>query len=333
MPNSNNLPEIPALKTAAERLKQFGVRALVHLFSLIIAIFVVDSGNAPADANLFEMVAFFVSFKFSVYIGLICLVPDKPENRADWVIPSGAGIALLAAFALLGVPIGHSFIWGGAATWLIRFLRRKAKFNWELAVLPWLVISLFASHANEHVLGDMGLFLLLPVFLAISALGWAVTTFYIFFRTRIKERSLTPQEIAARDVISKIEEFKSSAAALQNKVRQLPEQIRKPVNGIVEGTNKILSCMRDDPNDVTPGERFLSRYLKASHGLVDEYARLSSQGVLQPPVIETLAKSESMLHRLNQAFEAEHAHLLTNDTLDFNADLNVLDKLLKIDGR
>jgi hypothetical protein len=39
------------------------------------------------------------------------------------------------------------------------------------------------------------------------------------------------------------------------------------------------------------------------------------------------------LDRLVGAFHEEHGNLLRNDTMRFTADLNVLDTLLKMDGR
>ena len=45
------------------------------------------------------------------------------------------------------------------------------------------------------------------------------------------------------------------------------------------------------------------------------------------------ARSGQLLERLEKAFTDEHGRLLQNDTVNFTAELNVLDKLLKMEGR
>ena len=105
------------------------------------------------------------------------------------------------------------------------------------------------------------------------------------------------------------------------------------IDGIVEATENILACMHADPNDVAPADKFLSRYLTAAHTVVEEYVRLSGQGNMHSGVTQALARSGELLKRLEQAFVDEHARLLQNDTVNFTAELNVLDKLLKMEGR
>ncbi len=131
----------------------------------------------------------------------------------------------------------------------------------------------------------------------------------------------------------RLDGFAQSARSLQFKAAPLPEDIRSPVAGIGRSAEAIIGCMRDDPNDVAPGDRFLSRYLKAAHTVVDEYNRLSPQSGADAAMAELLSRSRDLLQRLESAFAQEHAGLLRNDAVNFTAELNVLDKLLKMDGK
>lgn len=148
-----------------------------------------------------------------------------------------------------------------------------------------------------------------------------------------KAAAASPQAAMDRALAERTEAFRASASDLQAKARSLPGKVKGYADGIALATDKVIICMRDDPNDVALGDRFLSRYLKAAHSVLDDYARLSAQGGEHTSVSETLAKSEALLERLQKAFEAEHARLLQNDTVNLTAELNVLDKLLKMDGR
>ena len=143
----------------------------------------------------------------------------------------------------------------------------------------------------------------------------------------------TPERAEERALAVRLEGFRAATRQLADKRYGLPAELQKHVDGIAIAADQIIQCMRDDPNDVARGDRFLSRYLKSAHTVIDEYVRLSAQGGQYSQVAETLEKAKSLLARMEAAFADEHAALLRNDTVNFTAELNVLDKLLKMDGR
>lgn len=127
--------------------------------------------------------------------------------------------------------------------------------------------------------------------------------------------------------------FRDYALKLAAKQQDLPRELRPHLEGIRKATDNILDCMLKDPEDRAPGEKFLSRYLPAAHKVVNEHIRLSRDGSSHQNVQEALAHSGELLARLEQAFISEHGSLLQNDTMNFTAELNLVDKLLKMQGR
>ncbi len=153
-------------------------------------------------------------------------------------------------------------------------------------------------------------------------------------RLRERLRELTkPDQSLDQALAARIDEFHKKALSLATRKSSLPPDMHTRIDGIVEATENILACMHADPNDVAPADKFLSRYLTAAHTVVEEYVRLSGQGNMHSGVTQALARSGELLKRLEQAFVDEHARLLQNDTVNFTAELNVLDKLLKMEGR
>ena len=149
---------------------------------------------------------------------------------------------------------------------------------------------------------------------------------------RLREFEALSQSVGSA-LAARIEEFRQTALSLAAKKSTLPPDMRTKVDSIARTTDDILTCMRTDPRDVAPADRFLSRYLTAAHTVVDEYVRLSRQGGMHEAVAQALARSGDLLDRLEKAFVDEHGRLLQNDTLNFTAELNVLDTLLKMEGR
>ena len=127
--------------------------------------------------------------------------------------------------------------------------------------------------------------------------------------------------------------FHASAVDLLNKQFLLPPRMHGHILQIAHSTEDILECMRSDAADRPGGVKFLARYLLATHNIVDQYLRLSHEGKDVTEVGPVLAKSENLLARLESAFKDEHKQLLQNDTVNLTAELNVLDTLLKMEGR
>ncbi|MBO4334707.1 MAG: 5-bromo-4-chloroindolyl phosphate hydrolysis family protein [Desulfovibrio sp.] len=125
--------------------------------------------------------------------------------------------------------------------------------------------------------------------------------------------------------------FEESAAELASKAVGLPEKAAGHVQSIGQSTLEIVKNMREDPADRTPGERFLNRYLTAVHKIVDEYLRLST-GPKQKDLEQALQKSEELLERMDKAFQDELANLLQNDAINFTAEVDALDAMLKMKG-
>ncbi|MDR0339776.1 MAG: 5-bromo-4-chloroindolyl phosphate hydrolysis family protein [Desulfovibrio sp.] len=403
-----------------------GIRLLVHFCSLILAAVI----GASADfTHAFS--AGTASLAFSIYIGLICLVPRGIGKRGDWLIPSGAGLTLIILWSLFGMPWQFCVLWGGALTFTIRLLMKQGMMDWEWSALPFMLIAMYGFF-NE----------ILPLsparppyflFFALAGGGWAAVLFYNRMRGDSMQREMLKEACAALEKslaanalseslqapamrlarqgrrllalsprlgkdtaglsratarlagqlkrlgprlspvgaarakdridelndafqtrIKALEPVQAAAATapaddaslekrlaayrelgmrLLDKAPSLPRRVREDIKNIAVSTDKIITCMREDPNDVASGDRFLSRYLKAAHTVTDEYARLSAQGGSHNEVAQTLARSEELLTRLRNAFAEEHVSLLRNDTLNFTAELNVLDKLLKMEGK
>ncbi len=124
-----------------------------------------------------------------------------------------------------------------------------------------------------------------------------------------------------------------SVGQLDAKAASMPKYLQPHLANIAASTNNILQCMCTDERDVQPGTRFLERYLPAVHKIVDEYVRLEKEGAGHKEIEQVLGKMDEVLERMAAAFHQEHGSLLRNDAIALSAELNVLDKLLKMDGK
>ena len=127
-------------------------------------------------------------------------------------------------------------------------------------------------------------------------------------------------------------EYEKSARELLQKKSVLPEDAAAFVEKIAFSTLNIVESMRGDSADVAPGKRFLDKYLPITHRILDEHKRLSGMKVSSGEIKDSLERSHEMLDRLAMAFADEYAALQQNDAINFNAELNALDAVLKMQG-
>ena len=145
-------------------------------------------------------------------------------------------------------------------------------------------------------------------------------------------RRFRPQTAEDREIMKRIDAWEDQAKQLRAKARSVPENMGAFVDSIAMSTFEMLKNMREDPADRRPGEKFLNRYLPAANKIVDEYVRLAGEHVTQDNVAESLARAVQVLERLDKAFQEEHSAMLRNDSVNFTAELNALDALLKMGG-
>ncbi len=141
-----------------------------------------------------------------------------------------------------------------------------------------------------------------------------------------------PPQNARASLSEQAQAQQQNADKLLGKKELLPAELQPYVETIHRSAQSILDTVRDKPHNEHAAVQFLNRYLTASHRVSDEIIRLTQNGKSAEPISRQLARSKDILTRLEAAFAAEHARLMQTDVINLNAELGVLDSLLKMDG-
>lgn len=297
---------------ALEELKGLGKRVFVHL-----AVFVCAAATAITTKS--------VMAGFCVYVGGICIVARGISLTPGWLVPAGAGVVQAVLLVMFGIPLHQALFWGGAQSWLQRLLQKRLRMGGEwgalLLILPG-AVYLFSSAST---------LLLTGAFAGVAVVGCITGR----LAARRAEQTAKRRELScqAGGEPEKVARHRASLGDFKLKVADLPHAVRPFGESIAISASDILECMTTDERDLEPGHRFLNRYFRAAHGVVEKHISLSREQVITPELADALEKSREMLIRLDEAFAKEHTRLLQNDVTDFSADIAVIDTLLKMDGR
>ncbi len=322
------------LKKGLSKAKSFALRVVIHLSAFFCAGVMVDF--VPSFTAL------------GVYIGLVCLVARDTSMETDWLAPTGFGVAQMLVCLALGIPMTHALFWGGAQAWVQRLFMKRFSMGTE-----WVALILLLPLALQLSTTTLSILPLLGSFAALTAVGsafWALRSKLQAkkleqqsaankkeSRVENKEKAHLQEEVSAAKDDGPFTKYKESIVKLRTKQLLLPADMQESLRNLITSADAIVLCMQEDRRDKESGEKFLRRYLPATHSVLDKFCRLSGNAMgnstASEDIAEPLRETGEMLQRLEQAFAHEHKSLLRNDIDDFSADLKVLDTLLKMEGR
>lgn len=114
--------------------------------------------------------------------------------------------------------------------------------------------------------------------------------------------------------------------------KTLPVAMQAELQGIIKNARMILTSMEEDPEDVKPGNAFLSRYMPALESVVEQIEKLAALETLSSSSSQAMDKCFHALQGLRSAFAQQYEQLQENNQLKFNVEMEMLDSLLKTDG-
>ncbi|AZI85870.1 hypothetical protein EH164_01760 [Kosakonia sp. CCTCC M2018092] len=227
-------------------------------------------------------------------------------------MPFGAGTAAMlvhayrSRYSLGRIHVWYLFVWLFAAT---AYANVNEAFSTVLGLLFWFIL--------------IGGIVFRKIHLKRQAREAHELELHIAHMEKLKQASQNPVEEPSA--------LEQQVYNLQNKYA-LPDALDNHLTGIATLADKILQCMMTDPRDVGPGRRFLERYLPLVEKIAARGQILSDQLSDEAQRQKAITELAVVLERVERAFKQQHQALLENDSLDFEAELLTLDKLLKTDG-
>ena len=110
------------------------------------------------------------------------------------------------------------------------------------------------------------------------------------------------------------------------------EKISAWIDDIENTTTKIFDMVIAHPDKLPQISKFLNYYLPTTMKLLNTYDRMGSQGVSGENISGTMKKVEETLEMVVKAFHKQLDTLFAGEALDVNADIAVMENLMKTEG-
>lgn len=108
--------------------------------------------------------------------------------------------------------------------------------------------------------------------------------------------------------------------------------IRSKALKLHELGNQMLSYLSQNPGTISSARRFFSYYLDTGAGILSKYMKLTTGNPSSPEVQRLTPETDKALDTLYEAFMAQFNKLMANEVMDVEADIQLLEKTLKMEG-
>jgi 5-bromo-4-chloroindolyl phosphate hydrolysis protein len=130
-----------------------------------------------------------------------------------------------------------------------------------------------------------------------------------------------------------IEEGRVHARAIKGYLPQIEEPgVQAKVRRIADISDRIFEVLESKPQSVKVIRQYFTYYLEATSKIVGKYAELKKQRLKDAEVEEIIARTESHLDMIGDLFEQKLKKLVSDDVLDLDIELDLLQKMLKSEG-
>ena len=138
--------------------------------------------------------------------------------------------------------------------------------------------------------------------------------------------------VSAEEVNAALAEARGRIGALEEAAKRFAGPtayaMRQKIREVVAAAGKVLHLIEEDPRDLRRARKFLNVYLDSAKTVTENYASISAK----TPSPEMEAKYGAVLDDLKKTCEEQYAKLLENDTLDLDAQIEVLKVRLTKEG-
>jgi 5-bromo-4-chloroindolyl phosphate hydrolysis protein len=138
--------------------------------------------------------------------------------------------------------------------------------------------------------------------------------------------------VSAAEVTESLGEARGRIGALEEAGKRLQGgaayELRQKIRDVVAAATKVLQLIEEDPRDLRRARKFLNVYLDSAKTVTENYASTSTKSY--SPEMES--KFRAVLDDLKTTCEEQYKKLLENDTLDLDAQIEVLKVRLTKEG-
>lgn len=145
-----------------------------------------------------------------------------------------------------------------------------------------------------------------------------------------KKETIDVEELTDEEVIRKIKNSNNQIYGMIAKVNS--STLKASIKDIVESTTKIIEKVSKDKTDLKKIRTFVEYYLPVTLKILRKYDEIENQGLNSKDSKVFMKTVEEKIKLISDSFRGQLAALYQDDLVDVDAELTVLENMLKSEG-
>lgn len=145
-----------------------------------------------------------------------------------------------------------------------------------------------------------------------------------------KKETIDVEELTDEEVIRKIKNLNNQIYGMIAKVNS--STLKASIKDIVESTTKIIEKVSKDKTDLKKIRTFVEYYLPVTLKILRKYDEIENQGLNSKDSKIFMKTVEEKIKLISDSFRGQLAALYQDDLVDVDAELAVLENMLKSEG-
>lgn len=145
-----------------------------------------------------------------------------------------------------------------------------------------------------------------------------------------KKETIEVEELTDEEVIRKIKNLNNQIYGMIAKINS--STLKASIKDIVESTTKIIEKVSKDKADLKKIRTFVEYYLPVTLKILRKYDEIENQGLNSKDSKVFMKTVEEKIKLISDSFRGQLAALYQDDLVDVDAELTVLENMLKSEG-
>ena len=132
------------------------------------------------------------------------------------------------------------------------------------------------------------------------------------------------------ETIAKAKIQTNEIKAMKSKVDDVRMQMN--IGEIGETADKIINTIEGNPKKIKRVESFFDYYLPSTINILKRYDEIENQRLISSDSKKFMEHAQKLIEEVEKAFKSQLASMYQNDIVDTDAEMKVLDMMLKSEG-
>ena len=139
--------------------------------------------------------------------------------------------------------------------------------------------------------------------------------------------------VGNRNIKEVLETAKKNNSMIKDMINKIEDmELRSYIASISTTSERIINTIQANPKKFKRAETFFDYYLPMTLKFITNYDEIENQRLTSKDSTKFMTDAKEKIKMLNQAFEKQLSSLYQTDIVDMDAEMKVLDMMLKSEG-